>query len=223
MTDMNTVHMTAKLRNTLESGEASQRLQAALWAGTHPDSRRIDVLVDRCATEPDFFVRDMLTWALVQHDRPTVVARIVPLVQSGVAQARSQALHTLSKLAEPDTWDAIAPDLLRDPDPEVTKAAWRAAVAVVPAGQEPELARLLATQFGRGDRHMRLSLSRALVALGEAAIPVVDKARTAEDRAVRTHATATATLIDDPDADFDTAVAEAGRTMALLGAPLVGE
>ena len=50
----------------LAGGNPSTRLQAALAIGTHPDPGLVDVLIARSAIEPDFFVRDMLTWALTR-------------------------------------------------------------------------------------------------------------------------------------------------------------
>ncbi len=46
----------------LENSSSSVRLQTALAVGTTPDSRFIEKLIERCAIEPDFYVRDMLTW-----------------------------------------------------------------------------------------------------------------------------------------------------------------
>ncbi|WP_308221483.1 HEAT repeat domain-containing protein [Microbacterium kunmingense] len=69
MTHTTSQQNAAALRAALETPDASHRLQAALSAGTRPDPEFIDVLVARCAVEPDFFVRDMLTWALVRQDR----------------------------------------------------------------------------------------------------------------------------------------------------------
>ena len=53
---------TSRLRDALEAGAASARLQAALTAGSSPAPGYVEVLIERCAIEPDFFVRDMLTW-----------------------------------------------------------------------------------------------------------------------------------------------------------------
>jgi hypothetical protein len=47
----------------LEDGNSSVRLRAALAVGTTPDPRFVDKLIERCAIEPEFHVRDMLTWA----------------------------------------------------------------------------------------------------------------------------------------------------------------
>ena len=52
-----------RLLDALGAANSSTRLQAALAVGTHSDPGLVDALVARCAIEPDFFVRDMLTWA----------------------------------------------------------------------------------------------------------------------------------------------------------------
>lgn len=86
------------------------------------------MLLSRCAVEPDFFVRDMLTWALIRFPSDITVPRLVAELQSDVAQARSQALHTLSKIKDRRTFEAITPSLLADRDDDVARSAWRAAV-----------------------------------------------------------------------------------------------
>ncbi len=204
----------------LDSPDASLRLQAALAAGTHPDPGHVEVLVERCATEPDFFVRDMLTWALTRHAASATVPLLLVEARSGGSLARSQALHTLSKIGEPRGWEAVTPELLRDPDDDVARSAWRAAVVLVPPDGELELAGVLASQLGRGDRDVRLSLSQALVALGDAATPVLAEASERGRDEVRAHALATERLVRDPDAGFDLALSEAQRVLTLKGAPV---
>ncbi len=209
----------ARLRRALRSDDASARLQAALTAGTAPDPGSVDVLVDRCAIEPDFYVRDMLTWALTRQDRERTLGAVLSQLDSEIGQARSQALHTLSKLGDPRAWPAITRELLRDDDTEVARAAWRVAAGLVPAGRESELAAMLATQFGRGDRETRRSLSRAFAVLGDPALPVVERAADGPDREVGAHALATLSIMADPEAGFDAAIAEADRIVALRAAP----
>ena len=183
----------------LTSARTAARLAAALSAGSNPDPGLVDVLVARCAVESDFFVRDMLTWALTRHDRNTVVDRLLAELTSPVARARGQALHTLAKIGDRRAWAAIGPELLTDADDEVARTAWRTAAGLVPDGAEGRLAEVLVTQLGRGPRDVRLSLSQALVMLGEAAIPVVEA-----------------------DSAFELSVEEAKRVRTLRGAPLVG-
>ncbi|WP_037811766.1 MULTISPECIES: HEAT repeat domain-containing protein [Amycolatopsis] len=216
---MNSTQMNSQLTRLIEAlgaGDSSTRLQAALTIGTRPDGPGlVEALVARCAIEPDFYVRDMLTWALTRFPAGDTVPRLLAELRSPVAQARSQSLHTLSKIGDRNVWPAITRSLLRDADDEVARSAWRAAVVLVPDGDKPGLAAELATQLGRGDRTLQLSLSRALVALGPMIEPVLEAAVTSTDPDVRAHAVATERLLRDPDAGFDQAVDEAKRIVAL--------
>jgi HEAT repeat protein len=209
--DTNT--MRALLR--LENSSSSMRLQAALAVGTTPDPRFIDKLIERCAIEPDFNVREMLTWALTRHSSSLTVPKLIDELRSGRAQARSQALHTLSKIGDRQAWPAITRALLTDADDEVARSAWRAAVVLVPQGEERELAGVLATQLGRGERETQLSLSRALVALGEVIMPTLRAAMTDLGARARQHAIATERLLRNPDAGFEFVIEEAKRFLAL--------
>lgn len=207
------------VQEALAAAEASVRLQAALAAGARPAGEQVEILVQRCGVEPDFLVRDMLTWALTRHERSATVARLVEETRSDSTRSRSQALHTLSRIGDPAGWAAITSGLLTDEDDDVARSAWRAAVTLVPADEAPALARTLATQLGRGDPEVRLSLSRALLALGEAGAAVVAAASDHPDEAVRSHAAATERLARHPEDASDVAVAEARRIVALTDAP----
>ncbi|WP_433351077.1 HEAT repeat domain-containing protein [Micromonospora sp. CA-111912] len=211
--DTNTVRALQGLANS----NSSVRLRAALAVGTTPDPRFVDKLIERCATEPDFSVREMLTWALTRHSSLLTVPKLIGELRSERAQARSQALHTLSKIGDRHAWPAITRALLTDADDEVARSAWRAAVVLVPEAEEPELAGVLATQLGRGEREMQLSLSRALIALGEVIMPTVRAATADLDPRVRQHAIATERLLRNPDAGFEFAIEEAKRIVALGG------
>lgn len=192
------------------------RLRSALAVGTTPDERFIDTLIERSAIEPEFYVRDMLTWALTRHPVSITMPRLLQEVHSERARARSQALHTLSKIGDKRAWPAITRALLSDADDEVARSAWRAAVVLVPEGETKELAATLSTQLGRGTRETQLSLSRALIALGEVIVPMLRSATEQErDPRVRAHAMATERLLRDPDAGFEFAIEEAKRVVAL--------
>jgi hypothetical protein len=73
----------------------------------------------------------------------------------------------------------------------------------------------LAAQLGRGDRNVQLSLSRALVALGDVIVPSLQTGLASDEPTVRAHARATERLLRDPQAGFDPAVDEAKRIVAL--------
>jgi HEAT repeat protein len=201
----------------LGSEDPSVRLRAALEIGATPDPRSVGALVARCAVEPDPGVRETLTWALVRHPSSITVPRLVRELRSERARARSQALHTLSKIGDRRAWPAVTRSLLTDADDEVARSAWRAAVVLVPDDERSELAAVLATRLGRGGPEVQRSLARALAALGEAAVPVLRAAGTGPDPRVRRHAAAAERLLHDPDAGSEWAVGEAQRVVALGG------
>ncbi|GAA0598414.1 HEAT repeat domain-containing protein [Kribbella sandramycini] len=202
-----------RLLEALTSSDSSRRLKTVLTLGSEPDPALIDALIERCAVEPDFFVRDMLTWALVRLPADRTVPRLLAELRSERPQARSQALHTLSKIGDPSVWPSITTDLLHDADDEVARTAWRTAVVLVPAGQEAALAAELVRELGRGGRDVQLSLSRALIELGEVILPVLAPALASRADAVRLHARATEQLLADPESTF--AVEEAKRVYAM--------
>jgi HEAT repeat protein len=199
----------------LAAEKASTRLKAALAAGSNAEPGLVDTLVARCAIEPDFFVRETLTWALTRLPRELTLPPLLAELRSELAQARSQALHTLSKIRDGSAWPAITQSLLRDSDDSVATSAWRAAVALVPESEKGGLAEELAAQLGRGDRSTQLSLSNALLSLGELVVePVLRRAMASDDAAVRTHAEATERLLRDPNAGFQHAVNQVKRILA---------
>ncbi|MFF7736529.1 HEAT repeat domain-containing protein [Streptomyces sp. NPDC007984] len=201
--------------NALGAEDASVRLRTTMALGSNPDPVFLETLVERCAIEPDFFVRDMLSWALTRLPPTIALPRIRQELGSERAQARSQALHTLSKIGDESTWGWITRDMLRDADDEVARTAWRVAVVLVPADEEEDLAAELARQLGRGDRDVQLSLSRALVDLGDVIEPALEKAAESSDPAVAAHARATELLRLDTETGFDAALYEAKRVVAL--------
>lgn len=193
-----------RLEAALSADDASDRLQAALTAGTHPDTSYAGSLVARCAIEPDFNVREMLTWALTRLPIDQVMPLVVAELESPVAQARSQALHTLSKLGDDRAWASIHTGHLHDPDDEVARTAWRTAALFVPDDRIEQLAGEFASELGRGEFDVKRSLSRAFIGLGERAIPAVagiahDSDAPAEQAV---HARATLRLFEDPEASF---------------------
>lgn len=202
---------TQRLLHALHDADSSTRLRTALAAGTEPHAEFVSVLVECCAFESDFYVRDMLTWALTRHPAETVVPLVLAELHSTTAQARSQALHTLSKIGDPATWAEIPLALVHDADDEVSRAAWRAVVVLVPDGHEHTVALELATELGRGDRETQRSLSRALIELGDTVPGILETASESGNPAVRAHARATQHLWDDPDSAFTVTVEDAKK------------
>lgn len=178
----------ATLEEVLKSPDQSVRLKAALEAGTYPNPDHIKVLIRQCATEGDFFVRDTLSWALMRHDQKTVVEHLKVELHSENTQARSQALHTLSKIGDKENYSLITRDLLLDPDDFVASTAWRSASVLVPESEKPALVQLLVTQLGRGDSDTQFGLTRFLCAIGKPIVAPLTQAAQSADEVIRTHA-----------------------------------
>lgn len=184
----------SRVAKALSAESSSIRLQAALAIGTGANADYTELLIERCAIEPDFFVRDMLSWALTRLPPEIVLPLLRRELCSGCNQARSQALHTLSKIGEKSAWFWITREMLGDPDDGIARTAWRSAVVLVPEGEKASLAEELTCQLGRGDRSVQLSMSRALIDLGEFADPFLEKAAQSLDPRVAAHARATELL-----------------------------
>ena len=178
----------ATLQELLNSPNQSVRLKAALSAGTFPNSDHIEILVSQCANESDFFVRDTLSWALMRHDQTSVVDRLKIELKSENSQARSQALHTLSKIGDKENYTLITRDLLLDSDDFVASTAWRSASVLVPENQKQALVELLISQLGRGDSDIQFGLTRFLCAIGEPIVAPLMQAAQSADETVRTQA-----------------------------------
>jgi len=160
----------ATLQALLNSPDQSTRLKAALAAGTYPNPDFIEILIAQCAHEPDFFVRDTLSWALMRHDQKVVVKQLELELKSKITQARSQAVHTLSKIGDSANYPLITDDLLFDEDDSVASTAWRAASVLVPEDEKSVLVAKLVTQLGRGDSDTQFGLTRFLCTIGDAII-----------------------------------------------------
>ncbi|WIJ45878.1 HEAT repeat domain-containing protein [Curtobacterium citreum] len=201
--------------DALTDPRSSVRLRAVMALGTTADPADLELLLERCAVDPDLQVREALTWSIVRLPAELTVPRLVEQLHRPEAQARSQAIHTLSKIRDASVYPAVA-EALGDPDPGVARTAWRAAALLAPERERPALARRLARELGTGDRERRLALSRALASLGaDVAGPVLTEAAERRGDAVREHVADTERLLADPDAGSALAVERARREMAL--------
>jgi HEAT repeat protein len=178
----------ATLQALLSSPDQSTRLKAALAAGTYPNPDFIEILIAQCAHEPDFFVRDTLSWALMRHDQKVVVKQLELELKSNITQARSQAVHTLSKIGDSANYPLITDDLLFDEDDSVASTAWRAASVLVPEDEKSALVAKLVTQLGRGDSDTQFGLTRFLCTIGDAIIAPLTAAIQSPNEEIRVQA-----------------------------------
>ncbi len=178
----------ATLESMLASPDQSVRLKAALGAGTYPKPEYIEILIQQCAHETDFFVRDTLSWALLMHDHDSVVNRLKSELISENLQAKSQAIHTLSKIGDQKNYPLITDEMLFDADDFIASTAWRAASVIVPEAEKPALVTKLVTQLGRGDSDVQFALTRFLCAIGDPIVAPLNEASKSPREEVRMHA-----------------------------------
>lgn len=174
----------ATLESMLASPDQSVRLNAALAAGTYPEPHFIEILLAQCAIETDFFVRDTLSWALMRNDIDLVVEQLKAELISENPQAKSQAIHTLSKIGDKKNYFLITDSALFDPDDFIASTAWRAASVLVPEEEKPTLVAKLVTQLGRGDSDVQFALTRFLCAIGDQILQPLTEAAHSEDEAI---------------------------------------
>jgi HEAT repeat protein len=178
----------ATLKSMLASPDQSVRLQAALTAGTYPEHEYIDVLIEQCRFETDFYVRDTMSWALMRNERNKVVEKLKLELQSSNPQAKSQAIHTFSKIGDKENFGLITNEMLFNENELIASTAWRAAVALVSDEQKSDLIEKLISQLGRGDSDLQFALTRSLCNLGKSIIEPLKLSATSDSEEVRLHA-----------------------------------
>jgi len=201
----------ATLKAHLQSPDQSVRLKAALAAGTFPKPEYIDVLVSQCALEPDFFVRDTLTWALMRNEVEKVVERLKPELVSENPQAKSQALHTLTKIADRRFYSLITHEHFFDSHDKVAVTAWRAASVLVPEDQKSRLTEILLTQLGRGNSDVQFDLTRFLCALGDCIVKPLKAAVSSPKEEISIHAGFTLMRYEEMKLEFSKKRAVGGQ------------
>lgn len=180
------------LLSAARSDDPTLRQHAAMQLGVHGTDEVVDELVDLMVAEPDDFVRETLIWAVVAR-RSAGVPRLMALLDDPSVDAE-RVLHTLSKIEDPSTIEAIS-RFVDDPDAVVAaKAQW----ALGRIG-DPTTLPLLLDQLGTTAGEPRQALTRALVQFGAAAVgPLVD-ALEAPTSAGREHAVEVLVRLTDPD------------------------
>lgn len=175
--------MTETIIENLRHGEpATHRRHAALALGSSKDPGLVPVLVEALRTERDGRVREDITWAIVQH-ADEAWEHIEQMLVSDDPSDRFSGAHVISKIADPDHFEAVAP-LVADEHVDVAIKAYRAA-AHTGGDRAPAV---LVQRLGDGDELQRDALSDAFRKLGDVAVPALVEALGSDDRDVRDHA-----------------------------------
>lgn len=184
------------LEQTLQAAghpDPKVRQEAAMRLGTLADASVGAQLVDLLVNEPDFYVRETLTWVVVAQQEATTPHLVAAL--EGEDVSRVQVLHALSKIRDPQLVDRIVP-LAYDQDPAVAAKAWWALGRTGVPGSAPALL----AHLGATDEERRRGLTSALEQFGEPGVPLLVERLGADDPQVRRHALEVLARIGDPGA-----------------------
>ena len=166
----------------LENPDRDVRQTAAFDLGKAASPAAAQSLVARLGSEQDFFVRDTLCWAITR-----IADAATPLLLDALAgtdtTTRVQALHVLSKIADPATTDTIL-TLAADKDSAVASKARWALTRIA----DPKAIPMLAIHLGTGDSTSQNNLTRDLASFGAVAVPELVAALTNNEAHVRSHA-----------------------------------
>jgi HEAT repeat protein len=143
------------------------RLEAALELGKLADVHALPALLDRVGTEPDFFVRENVTWALVRMGDAAVLP-LIAILERGDTTSRFHAAHTLSKLADV----RAVPALLVALDASDSELVQKSVYALGALRDERALPALLA-RIGETSGAFRSTLHDAVSAFGVHVVPAL--------------------------------------------------
>jgi HEAT repeat protein len=184
-------HLLQRLLRELRDPDKNTRAEAAVELGKLGDPSTADLLVEALATEPDFFVREYLTWSIVRMAE-AATPLLIRTLNDARPQARHGAAHTLSKIADPRATSALIVTL-QDADPTVVS---KAAFALGAIGAV-ESVRALVNLLGGQDRELQSTLVSVLERFGAHALPAVVDALGHADARVRAHAAEVLGVIAD--------------------------
>ena len=148
----------------LQHLDKNVRIEAALELGKLADVQALRALLDRVGIEPDFFVRENVTWALVRIGDAAVLP-LIAILERGDTASRFHAAHTLSKLADV----RAVPALLAALDASDGELVQKAVYALGALRDDRALPELVA-RIGETSGAYRSTLHDAVTAFGAHAV-----------------------------------------------------
>lgn len=195
-------HDAALMIDLLGDADPGVRLRAALDLGELGYEPAAAAIVARFGWEPEFQVREALTWAALRMPRASI-PHVIASLHSPRWLARLQAVHTLGKLGRPQDAARLVP-LVGDPVDSVAARAYGAAAHT----GNPEVIPALVRALSRGGAEHRTSLTLALAAFGGDAVPALVEALGVRAGPVRRHAADVLAYLGSPAADAAVAALE---------------
>lgn len=183
-------------RSMIEDLDPDVRIQAVLELAESPGDEVAAALVQAMGTEPEFAIRETLTWALGRMPEEAT-PYLHDALRSEHWLARMQALHVLSKWGRATDAEFVV-ELVADAHPLVAaRACWAAGQT-----RNPAVIPVLIGALGRGDEELRNTMSSAFSALGRAGVDALAVAvRSPGTVASRVHAADTLAYLGTSAAD----------------------
>ncbi len=170
------------LINELHHPDKNVRGKAALSLGKLGDTAVLDTLLQALSSEPDLYVREDITWALVRIGGEALEP-LIDLLYNTNAAVRHHAAHVLGKIADARAVEALI-HALHDTDAAVVA---KAAFSLGQIGDEraiPALVRLV----GHENRDVETMLITVLERFGSASVQPLTELMTDERWQVREQA-----------------------------------
>lgn len=213
----------SELVEKLSDQDRTVRNTAALAIGSQFEIELAQALVEALWSESDFFVRETMTWAVTRLEEATLPAVLAAAAPGRSPEVRVQALHVLSKFANPETVDAVLPYVTDGDEAVARKARW--ALGRI---REPRAVPHLVALLGGQGLEERNALTDDVAAFGSAAVPALVEALGSDDQVVRRHAADILCYIGHPDAEhaaeaLGAAVADPESQVAMAALMALGE
>lgn len=170
---------TIAVMERLRHPDAWVRFRAALDA---PTAAPLSELVEVLRSEPEPGVREVVTWAIVQHG-PEALDAVVAELAHPEAGVRRQMAHVLGKMADPRGVEPLV-GLLGDPDADVVA---KAAFGLGQIGGVQAIGALVGA-LGSGGAGTRATVVTALEGLGTTVVDAVSERLDSGSAAVRADA-----------------------------------
>ena len=160
---------TASAAGDLSDPDKNVRVEAAVRLGSLGNEDAVAPLVEALRTDPDFFVCETVTWALVRCGS-VAVEPVITLLHDESALARARAAHALSKLGDARAVPALIDRLnVNEQDRAVRE---KSVLALGQLGGD-EAMNALAALLGDQQPELATAVSRALESFGERALPAL--------------------------------------------------
>ncbi len=153
----------------LRHPDKNVRSNAAVSIGKLDDNASVKILLDALVTEPDMYVREDITWALVRV-KQAALQPLIQLLDDANPSTRHLATHVLGKIGGQDVVDPLI-HALHDTEPMVIS---KAAFGLAQIGDERAIPALISL-VGHADREVETMLMNVLERFGTVPVqPLID-------------------------------------------------